>query len=305
MISTSTPICQGKPLPQFVRDLLSAPPRRGGGLHNWLFRTARVLHPFRSREEIIDLLRAAAGGEPVKSGEIESAVDSSAGCAWIPGASGGMEKKKSRWPTLNTAKRASIIESGAGLADLWELSPNPRVDEESKTEAIIDALFPGDPWLCCGFSNDRFHTRRRSDWRGALSEMQLIVPNPMSDEWGTTKEGKKSQHTLSNTGPRRFLVVEQDSGTPDEQASVLVHLAKIAPLALAVHSGSKSIHGWFYCEGKAEEPLRRFMNYAVSLGADRATWTRSQFVRMPDGARDNGKRQAVYFFNPEVVKDEY
>ena len=43
---------------------------------------------------------------------------------------------------------------------------------------------------------------------------------------------------------------------------------------------------------------------AVSLGADRATWTRSQFVRMPDGTRDNGNRQAVYFFNPEVLNND-
>jgi hypothetical protein len=99
-------------------------------------------------------------------------------------------------------------------------------------------------------------------------------------------------------------VIEQDSGTPDEQASVMVHLAKIAPLVLAVHSGSKSIHGWFYCKGRPEEQLRRFMNYAVRLGADRSTWTRSQFVRMPDGTRDNGNRQSVYFFNPEVLKNE-
>jgi hypothetical protein len=83
---------------------------------------------------------------------------------------------------------------------------------------------------------------------------------------------------------------------------MLLHLAKRAPLAIAVHSGSKSIHGWFYCTGQAEEKLRRFMQYAVSLGADRATWTRSQFVRMPDGTRDNIKCQAVYFFNPEVLR---
>ncbi len=44
------------------------------------------------------------------------------------------------------------------------------------------------------------------------------------------------------------------------------------------------------------------MRKAVSLGADPATWTRSQFVRMPDGTRDNGKRQTVYFFNGEVLK---
>ena len=46
-------------------------------------------------------------------------------------------------------------------------------------------------------------------------------------------------------------------------------------------------------ESQSEDRLRRFMNYAVSLGADPATWTRSQFVRMPDGARDHGKRQTV------------
>jgi hypothetical protein len=83
---------------------------------------------------------------------------------------------------------------------------------------------------------------------------------------------------------------------------VLVHLASLAPLALAVHSGSKSIHGWFYCAGQPEERLRSFMNGAVSIGADRATWTRSQFVRMPDGTREGGARQAVYFFNPGVMK---
>lgn len=54
--------------------------------------------------------------------------------------------------------------------------------------------------------------------------------------------------------------------------------------------------------GQPEERLRRFMRYAVALGADRATWTRSQFVRMPDGTRDNGERQTVYFFNPEVIR---
>jgi hypothetical protein len=83
---------------------------------------------------------------------------------------------------------------------------------------------------------------------------------------------------------------------------VFLHLAERAPLAVAVHSGSKSIHGWFYCVGQPEEKLRRFMRYAVSLGADRMMWTRSQFARIPDGTRADGKRQTAYFFNPEVLK---
>jgi hypothetical protein len=293
---------QGKPLPQFVRDMLSCPPNRGGGLHNWLFRTARVLHPFRSRDEIIALLEAATSGEPVQSGEIENAVDNSVGCAWTPGAISTIKQKASLWLSLDEAKRAEIIASGIVLSDLFDLSPWCLKDKKLHSEDIIENLFPGDPLLCCGITSSRFHTRPRSMWGGALSKLQLIVPSPMCSVYGRTKDGKKSQHTLANTGSRRFLVIEQDAGSPDEQAAVLVHLAQKAPLVLAVHSGSKSIHGWFYCEGVPEDRLRLFMNYAVSIGADRATWTRSQFVRMPEGIRDNGKRQAVYFFNPEVMK---
>ena len=303
-MTTSFPsLPQEQKLPQFVRDLLSSPPRRGGGLHNWFFKTARVLHPFRSREEIVELLRSATHGEPVQTGEIESAVHNSAECAWQPGQF-APRARTSPWPALDQAKRAGIIAGGGELSDMWELSPVRIKGEESQTEEIIDALFPSDSLLCCGASNKSFSTRPRSAWRGKLAELQLIVPSPMSAVTGKTKDGRESQHTLSNTGPRRFLVIEQDSGTPDEQASVLLHLAKIAPLALAVHSGSKSIHGWFYCVGKPEESLLAFMNYAVRLGADRATWSRSQFVRMPDGTREGGARQMIYFFNPEVLKNE-
>jgi hypothetical protein len=133
-------------------------------------------------------------------------------------------------------------------------------------------------------------------------------------------------HTLDNTGPRRFIVVECDGtkweelpererskhGTEaqyraakkDEQASVLLHLARFAPLTLIVDSGGKSLHGWYFCEGQSETLLRKFMRLAVSLGADPATWSRCHFVRMPDGRRDNGTRQAIKFFNPETLKNK-
>jgi hypothetical protein len=138
--------------------------------------------------------------------------------------------------------------------------------------------------------------------RGELASLALIVPSPMTAQTGYTRENKVSEHSLENTGPRRFLVIEQDRGSIDEQAAVLLHFAERAPLVLAVHSGSKSIHGWFYCEGQPEEKLHRFMWYFVNLGADNTTWSPSQFVRMPDGLRENRKRQAVYYFNPEVIK---
>ena len=54
--------------------------------------------------------------------------------------------------------------------------------------------------------------------------------------------------------------------------------------------------------GEADEALARFMRYAVSIGADPATWTRSQFVRIPGGRRNNGKKQEVLYFRPELLE---
>jgi hypothetical protein len=150
----------------------------------------------------------------------------------------------------------------------------------------------------------------------------------MTAQTGLTKDGKLSEHSQAAVGPRRFLVVECDfseknrTGTADTAlaplirklaavgitrldmcAAVLSHLARYAPLALAVHSGGKSIHGWFPCPGQPEDKLRRFMTYAVSLGADDRTWLREQFVRIPDGLRQKPGtpiRQAVFYFNPIV-----
>jgi len=119
----------------------------------------------------------------------------------------------------------------------------------------------------------------RERWRGLLAARQFIVPSPMTKVCGLTRAGKRSTHTLDNTGPRQFLVVEFDSGNFDEHAALLHHLAEFCPFVMAVHSGGKSIHGWFCCGGRDEANLLRFMRYAVSLGADPATWIKSQFVR--------------------------
>jgi hypothetical protein len=124
----------------------------------------------------------------------------------------------------------------------------------------------------------------------------------MTARKGVTQDGKPSNRSLLNTGSRRFLIVEQDQGTTDEQAAVLLHLASHWPLALVCHSGGKSLHGWFYCHRQPENRIERFMRYAVSIGADPATWLRCQFVRMPEGIREDGARQQIYFFNPSLIK---
>jgi len=287
-------------LPQWCVDIVSNPPRSGEGFHNWLFRAARALWKCgREANDIRAILENAATtcGRHVTTREIAGAVKNSQASAFQPAS-----LQRRAWPSVNAEQREAIIATGAGLVDLWEISPVRFEDSKSHTEEIIDTLFPNNPLLCAGRSNCDFATHSREEWRGKLAALQLIVPSPMTARIGRTQQGKESAHALEATGSRRFLVIEFDRGGVDEHATLLVHLAARAPLAIVVHSGNKSLHGWFYCVGQAEERLERFMRYAISLGADRATWTRSQFVRMPDGTRENEKRQTVYFFHPEVLK---
>jgi hypothetical protein len=224
-------------------------------------------------------------------------------------------------PETNFKLIETITDARVGLVDLWEASPIRLDSNQPRTDEIIDFLFPGNPLLCCGWTRYRFDTRHRNRWY-KLNDLQFIVPSPMTARQGRTREQRLSPHALSNTGIRRFLIVEfdfdeaksreeaqlvenlrsQGRDVRDLCAALLLHLAEKAPLALAVYSGGKSLHGWFYCAGVREETVSWFFGYAVSLGADRAYWNRSQFARMPDGLRENGRRQAVYFLNPEVIR---
>jgi hypothetical protein len=291
-------------LPPFLQGLVATPPRAGEGVHGWLFRVARQLHAHYPAPEIVRLLemQAAQCGRHVPRSEIVSAVQNALSCAWQPTGSAATSQAVSKWPAVNQDCLEAILRNGPGLCDLWEASPIRIEDNESHCETTVDALFPGNPLLCCGLSSSVFDTKPREAWSGELAGLQLIVPSPMAAIEGMTKEGKPSRHTLNNTGPRRFLICEFDSGTTDEHAAMLLHLATIGPLVLVVHSGGKSLHGWFYCAGQPEDKLLRFMRYAVSIGSDPATWTRSQFVRVPDGTRDNGSRQTVFYFNPKPIK---
>jgi hypothetical protein len=251
-----------------------------------------------------------------------------------------------------------VVLDGPRLVDLRPASPfdcSIADDGKRMTRLLLQALFPGDPLLCCGWSQSEFDTRLLSDWED-LWTMQFVVPNTMTKYWGRTKAGHLSAHALDNTGPRRFLVIECDFSTTstssnrttrpstarpgmasttrssiaipsttrpsvtrattadlverlasrnisigDICAAVISHVATFLPLVLVVASGGKSLHGWFYCSGRAEAELLEFMRYAVQLGADWRTWLPSQFVRMPDGTRDNGKRQTVHYFDPRPL----
>ena len=292
-------LCRELHLPSFIRDLLAAPPHSGDGVHRWIFRVARHLHAHLPADEIVTILGNAVSncGRYVPPSEIIDAVKNSLACAWQPSGNPVHKLAIPKWPTINQEQREAIVRDNGGLVDLWELS-RPRIEDSAQhAEDIIDQLFPGNPLLCCGRSQSDFNTRRREEWRGELAQLQFIVPSAMASVVGKTQDGRQSKHSLSNTGARRYLVCEFDAGTIDEHAAIVLHLAQYAPLVCAVFSGRKSLHGWFYVHGQPEEKVLKFFRYAASLGADPMTWTRSQFVRLPDGTRSSGERQTVFFLN--------
>lgn len=303
-----------------VHAILNSCPDAGEGVNDWLFKAARPLHPFCIEWGVIEeLLEAATAGcgRALKPDEIPRAVRNSA-----PGRR-AQYAASPKWPVKNHEQIEAVAHgSGFRAVDLERLSPAPL---EQNPDYYLDALFPGNPLLCIGRSKFSFSTRWREDWRGKLKGCQFIVPSAMCKPVGRTQEGGASEHCLDNTGARQFLVVEfdfkefTDDGREtadalllrrlasegispiDLNASLHRHLASFCPIALAVHSGGKSLHGWYPCAGASEDALQKFFRCAVALGADRATWTRSQFVRLPGGLRDNGKPQRVLYFNAAVI----
>ncbi len=308
-------------LPTKVRERLKGCPTEGQGVHPWLFKTARSLHKHFSEEEIVDILCANLSCERPER-EIRDAVVNAGKHA--RGEMGSPSQKP--WPTVDyTMVHKIVVNCPVRLKDLSSISPMDLSTEGPKTEEILDALFPGNPLLCFGQSVNACWTKPRNFWRGRESDFQFIVANPMTKETGTTTDGKESQRCLDNTGEREFVVIEFDISeegnwapyvrdwrsrgitTIDANVALILELATKGlprlPLALAVHSGGKSMHAWLPCVGLKEEQVRPFMARAVKLGADKATWTRCQLVRMPNGIRDNGNLQQVHYFAPSVITE--
>lgn len=301
-------------LPPFLRDMLAAPPRHGEGVHQWLFATARQLHAHLPPDGICRLLasRSRDCGRRVSEREIRDAVDNSRACAWMP--HGGalsparttgaftVPRPPKPWPDADPALIASIADADpAALESLRDQSWVKVRESLHDAASLLERLFPGNPLLCVGTEpwNARPH-RRACFARYDAGNLSHIVPSPMTARRGRNKDGDQSARCLGNTGPRHYLVTEFDQGDRDTQAAAIRHLSAKAPLVMVVDSAGKSLHAWWHCEGVQESDLLNFFRYAVRLGADPATWTRCQLVRMPLGWRaDKGRRQLVHYFNPD------
>jgi len=253
-----------------------------GEVHRWIcYAACRLVDAGCEDNEVEEIVEEALqeeGLRDAKPNEIDDAIAFARG-----------ERKTStpKRPPPNPALIASL--SGPTLDEII----NVDLAGTSRAFEHIDALFPGNPLLCVGKTDFNFTTNTKQNLRGVLGLRSLVVPSPMSARVGRTKQGKISMHSLDNTGGRKYHIVEFDADTLDSHIARLWHLKQYAPLKLIVFSGNKGLHGWFHVEGWPEEKLERWFNYTAALGADKATETRSQFVRIPDGTRQDGKESGL------------
>ncbi|HRQ87176.1 MAG TPA: hypothetical protein PLA50_00125 [Bacteroidia bacterium] len=299
-------LCGSQTLPPHILAIIGSVPRAGTGVHRWLFVSARKLYGHFPSDEIVGILRFAVKGceRYVPDSEIVNAVRNAARIKGGQCQPGDLRSGLQAWPKSDPDKIRRVVSSIEHplerLANGTSWGGLPQVQTDF-VPALVGILFPGDPLICAGSSVESMRCLRLSEWGASLSATQLIVPSPMTARRGVNQEGRSSSRCLGNTGPRRFLVVEFDALPVEAQAAIHIHLAARYPLALVVHSGGKSLHGWFHVANQAEERVRDFMRYAVSMGADPHTWTRCQAVRTPGGLRRDGGQmriQEVVFFNP-------
>ena len=231
--------------------------------------------------------------------------------------------------TLDELQQESPGHTGGVSRFTWD---GQRISQPSTPEVFMDALWkaamPGakDPWICFGNTAKDEATSRTwyesktvrlsQFWRHAAG-VQFVVPNPMREQTGMTQEGKASVRTKENAiapEDRLLSVVEFDRvDCKDTQAGRLRWLGMQMPLVMAVDSGGKSIHGWFYVRHRLHD-LPEFERLALMLGADKQPLTvLCQFVRAPWGTRRSspgaaGVYQRVKYFDPftirEIVKKE-
>ena len=140
-----------KALPQFVRDMLASPPRAGEGVNLYLYRLARVLHPYRTEAEICETLRCvtAGCGRIVPEREIQRAVERSKESAWAPSNPNPI-RSAPPWPKVNEEQREAVIVKGTGLLSFGKYHPSASRTMRAIRSGLLTPYSQGIPFFAVG-----------------------------------------------------------------------------------------------------------------------------------------------------------
>jgi hypothetical protein len=291
------------------------PPPQGTGLHSWIYFAANQarrsgLPAFEAERICVDGALSSGRSARLAHREAREAIRKAYSAGGITPAFGPRHPVPPP-PVAKIPVMRDAIAHGPGLADLFEASP-VRLETPSARWLFAELMGNEPETLVCIAAQHPAQARTMplSEALEQVEHSALCVPSPMNATSGQAIGGGRSSRTLDNTGPRRWAVVEFDlhpehmalaplgACVEDACSALLWKLHGMTDrLALVCHSGGKSLHGWFKVRDWSEDRIAGLYRAAAILGADMATKCRAQMVRIPDGLRNTGARQSVFYFD--------
>jgi len=173
------------------------------------------------------------------------------------------------------------------LPDLWELSPyRLELEPVEQFPLFMRTLWRPHEIVWCGYNPQSGQERHRDNFKPAAVWAEVGRPPGPQTSGFSFKPGTCSRKK-EFIEARRHLVVESDTLTKEQAASLFLWLKERMrlPLRAVVHSGNKSLHGWFGVPG--EERLRELQEVLPVAGVDGKVLKTSGIpVRVPGWKRE-------------------
>ena len=294
------------PFSQRTADCLVVAPQ-AGGTHRWLAQAASGVSHALTPEKCGEFLRRCCdvhvAHRPVPEREISAAVGFAYGERDQRSEVGGQVnygRKAIEWPAANAEAIAGVLATVAPVFD-------GKTSTGLRPADVLPLLFRSGELVCTGVDSERAVVRPVEAAVAVSDGLQFICVNPMRGAMAMNHVGRPSPRCQNNVALRRSLVAEFDDAALGKrgQAQLVTALAERAPLVMAVDSGGKSVHAWFFVEGMARQDQARFFALACLLGADATRWDICGWLRMPGGTRlkaDGSRaRQRILYFNPGAL----
>lgn len=190
-----------------------------------------------------------------------------------------------------------------------KLSPLP-VGSVSSVNFLL-TLYSPEEWIFIGDVYDKrvFRIADLVNTPERLLSSPHIIPNPVTGKSHRTKAGKLSTRCDAAIQSFRFVLVEFDEISKDDQFSFWITILKrdLLPVSTIIDSGGKSLHAWL----KVDLPNRQTWDTEIAnklydkhegiltlLGADPACKNPSRLSRMPGHVRNStGNLQKLLYLN--------
>ena len=170
------------------------------------------------------------------------------------------------------------------VADLWEHSPvRPPAEPDEIFQVFMRTLWKPEDILWCGQQYESGQPRHAANFKTAAEWLSKgRAPGPLTTGW-TFAEGSVSR-CKERAMSRRYLVLESDKLDEASTVSVFWWLKEKMQLRLraVVHSGNRSLHGWF---DLPQHQLAALESALPEAGFDSKLFTPSQPCRLPGWQR--------------------